>query len=423
MSTALPDQVRESLEFEKKNWAEGSVLESAFYSAPLEGADSPPGTLLRLDKYVETAEYLLPPSTALSRLIYQSLSLRGSLVPVSAFILWPYSPRPGNPVAAWAHGTSGFDANSGPSNHKNLWQHFLAPYQLALQGYVVVGTDYAGLGVKKDYKGESIVHEYLTPPAQANDVIYSVQAAQQAFPELSKRWVTIGHSQGGGAVWGVAQRAATMSLPGYLGGVPISPYTNMLAERDEVANIFAAMVIPSVSLNFPDFKPSSVLTPKGEERLRLIHETDAGVSTAVQLLTSGDANIKPNWKPNEHFGEFVKMTSNGAKPIKGPLLVLHGDADAVLLESVVDETVQKTADVNHEIAIDYYALADVTHVAALSASQWMWMDWIGDRFAGKEAEKGCRRFRLDGTRGSGAHQNDQNWYLEAATKPWHAPGP
>lgn len=168
MQPSLSNEVRESLEFEKSNLAQGSVLNNTFYDAPHEVAETPPGTLLRVEKDVNTAEYLLPPTTALSRFVYQSETLGGSKVPVSAFVLWPYSPRSqpdGYPVVAWAHGTSGFDANAAPSNHKNLWQHFLAPYQLALQGYVVVGTDYAGLGIKKYASGKTIIHEYLASPS------------------------------------------------------------------------------------------------------------------------------------------------------------------------------------------------------------------------------------------------------------------
>lgn len=126
----LPTDVGESLEFEKSNWAHGPVVNDPFYDTPQEALDSPPGTLLKLEKDTDTARYLLPPTAALSRFVYQSETLGGSKVPVSGYVLWPYSPRSqpdGYPVVAWAHGTSGFDANAAPSHHKNLLQHFFAP--------------------------------------------------------------------------------------------------------------------------------------------------------------------------------------------------------------------------------------------------------------------------------------------------------
>lgn len=425
MEASLPQKINESLEFEKSNLAEGSVLDNDFYTAPTNSAEAAPGTLLKVEKDVDTTKYFLPPTTAVSRFIYQSETLKGTKVPVSAFILWPYSPRSqpdGYPVVAWAHGTSGFDANAAPSNHKNLWQHFLAPYQLALQGYVVVGTDYAGLGVKKTASGEAITHEYLSPPSQAKDVIYSVQAAQEAFPELSKRFVAIGHSQGGGAVWSIAQIAAQKPIPGYLGGAAISPYTNLLNDHIGFSKILATNMIPALASNFPDFNLSDILTPEGSQRLETIHKIDGCISSAVALLSEVDT-LKTNWRENSHLQKYMALTSNGGKAIAEPLLIVHGKADPVLSESVVDEAIKKTAAQNPSAAIMYYALADVTHVAALPASQRLWVDFIADRFAGSEVEANYEKFEIECVRPATAHQSDQSWYLAPATKPYHAPGP
>ena len=423
----LPNGVAESLEFERRNWAEGSVLDDAFYEAPPETSDSPLGTILKIEKDTDTTKYLLPPTTAFSRFLYQSATLNGSKVPVSAYVLWPYSPRPqpdGYPVVAWAHGTSGFDADAAPSHHKNLWQHFLAPYQLVLHGYVVVATDYAGLGVGRYFSGKPIVHEYLTPPSQANDVIYSVRAAQTAFPELSKRFVVIGHSQGGGAAWSVAQRAATHAISGYIGAIAVSPYTNVLEEPNEFAEILAAAMCPGLASVIPEFKPGDLLTAKGERRLEMVHETSAGISSAGALLSGGDI-LKPNWRDNSNLREQLQRTGNGGKAIKGPLLITHGTSDPVLSVTVVEEAIRKTTErfPYAQSKIQYLSLPGVTHVSALAASQRVWMDWIADRFADHDVESDCNWSELARARPDSAHQTDQNWYLESATEPYHAPGP
>lgn len=415
----------ESLEFEKSNWANGSVVNDPFYDAPREALDSPPGTLLKIEKDTDTTKYLIPPTAALSRFVCQSETLRGSKVPVSGYVLWPYSPRSqpdGYPIVAWAHGTSGFDANAAPSHHKNLWQHFLAPYQIALQGYVVVATDYAGLGVKKYPSGQPIVHEYLTPPSQANDIIHSVTAARAAFPELSMNFVTIGHSQGGGAAWSVAQKAALTSIPGYLGAVAVSPYTSILEEHNESAEWLIAAMFPGLASAFPEFTPGDLLTAEGERQLDMVHQTSAGIASAFALL-SGAEILKPNWKQNRHFRHHQALTSNGGKAIKGPLLVAHGKTDPILSVEVVENAVKRTADLFPSSQIEYASLPNVTHVAALAASQRLWMDWIGDRFAGRAVESTCHSHELACARPDSSQQSDQNWYLESATQPYHAPGP
>ena len=421
----LPNGVREGLEFEKSNWAHGSVVDDAFYDSPQEALTSPPGTLLKLEKDTDTTKYLLPPTAALSRFVYQSETLRGLKVPVSACVLWPYSPRSqsdGYPVVAWAHGTSGFDANAAPSHHKNLWQHFLAPYQIALQGYVVVATDYAGLGVKKYPSGQTIVHEYLASPSQANDIVHSVTAARSAFPELSMDFVVIGHSQGGGAAWSVAQKAASTSIPGYLGAIAVSPYTNILEEENELSRLLTPTMCPGLASAFPEFNPGDMLTAEGEERLDTVHQTSAAISSAFALLSGADM-LKPNWKDNPHFRQYLALTSNGGKAIKGPLLITHGKSDPILRIAGVEKAVKRTAELFPSSQIEFVVLPNVTHVSALPASQRLWMDWIGDRFAGRAVEAACRSYELPYARPDTSQQRDPNWYLETATKPFHAPGP
>ena len=61
-----------------------------------------------------------------------------------------------------------------PQTIRTFSSTFLAPYQLVLQGYIVVTTDYAGLGVAKDTSGEPIMDEYLASPSQANDMVQEV---------------------------------------------------------------------------------------------------------------------------------------------------------------------------------------------------------------------------------------------------------
>ena len=426
----LPHDISEILEFEKLNWVHGSVIGDPFYDAPHELSDAPPGALLKVEKTTDTSKYTIPSSCALSRFIYQSETLTGSKVPVSAFILWPYTPRSspgeggGYPVVAWAHGTSGFDANAAPSHHKNLWQHFLAPYQIALQGYVVVGTDYAGLGVHKHpSSGKAIVHEYIASPAQANDVVHSVTAARAAFPELSTNFVVIGHSQGGGAAWAVAQKAASTAIPGYLGAVGVSPYTNILDLDNEVTKFLPAAMSRGLAAAFPDFDPEDMLTAEGQKRLDTINRLGMGTNSAFAYLSSADV-LKPEWRDNGHVKRYMRLTSNGGKAIKGPLLITHGKADPLLNLDVVENAVKKTADSFPSSRIELVLLPGVTHVSALSASQRVWMDWIGERFAGRAVEDGFRGGGdVECARPEESRLANPNWYVEVAAKPFQAPGP
>ena len=172
-------------DFEQSYKISPSVSDDPFYTAPANSSDAAAGTLLKVEKETNTSLYTLPPSLSLSRFMYQSKTSNGTAVPVSAFILWPYAARPhpgGIPIIAWAHGTSGSAPECAPSNIQNLWYQFQGLYELAIHGYAVVATDYAGLGVAEDASGKAIVHEYINGPAQANDLFHSVPAARITFP-------------------------------------------------------------------------------------------------------------------------------------------------------------------------------------------------------------------------------------------------
>ncbi|KAG7007488.1 hypothetical protein G7Y79_00009g025970 [Physcia stellaris] len=419
----LPPLLQDTIQFETENWANGSVIEDPFYKTSPDDANIEPGNALKVEHETDTTRYHLPPATAISRFVYQSEDYRGSRVPVSAMMLWPYSPKTledGYPIVAWAHGTSGTTPDSAPSNHKSVWQHFLAPYQLVSNGYVVVATDYAGLGVHRMPSGDFITHEYLASPSHANDVVYAVQAAQSIFSELSKRFLVLGHSQGGGAAWATAHRQAIKPVAGYLGAVAVSPVTTIVDQPEPFRSILALATCPGLASISNEFMINDVLTELGLQRLEFIEATGVGVAAALFMLR--DENLlDPDWDQDIHLQKFHEEISNGGKEIAGPLLVIHGESDDRLSPAATARAVDKTAVDFPSSQLEYVSVPDVTHVPALQASQRLWMEWIADRFAGREAKQGVQRTVLERARGAGAYQKEQNWYVEAATQFYHAP--
>lgn len=137
------------------------------------------------------------------------------------------------------------------------------------------------------------MHEYLASPSQGNDIVHSVHAARVAFPELSKDFVVVGHSQGGGAAWAVAQRAASSPIPGYLGAIAISPYTNFLNEESVFGHRVAATVCRGIVSSFPDFDPQDILTLEGDKRISVMSQTGAGVAAAIAIVHKADL-VKPD---------------------------------------------------------------------------------------------------------------------------------
>ena len=117
LKPTVPALTSAALAFEESRYTRGTVPADPFYSVSEDSAEATAGTLLKVEENADTSSYVLPPATAMSRIMFQSKTLLGSLKPVSAYILWPYTPRTvadGDPVVAWAHGTSGIAADCAP---------------------------------------------------------------------------------------------------------------------------------------------------------------------------------------------------------------------------------------------------------------------------------------------------------------------
>jgi len=96
---------------------------------------------------------------------------------------------------------------------KSLFYNWEGLYEYVMLGYAVVATDYAGLGTGGR-------HAYLDMSSNTTDVINSIPAAHAAVPDLSKKWLVIGHSQGGLSSLGVAQLEGSVKNPNFLVVVP-----------------------------------------------------------------------------------------------------------------------------------------------------------------------------------------------------------
>ena len=84
-----------------------------------------------------------------TRLLYHSTDPDGEPIAVSGIAITPPGepPSDGWPVVAWAHGTTGIASRCAPSLESGAGAHLIpALTELTDGGYVVVATDYPGLG-------------------------------------------------------------------------------------------------------------------------------------------------------------------------------------------------------------------------------------------------------------------------------------
>ncbi|KZL88151.1 lipase (alpha beta-hydrolase fold family protein) [Colletotrichum incanum] len=191
---------------------------------------SVPGDLLKLAP-LDPELLDVRAGTTVYRIQYVSRDIDGFSVPVTGFVALPVHPPKNNtyPLTAFAHGTVGAFRGCAPSSGPSLFDY--NSWKLLIdRGFAVVATDYVGLG------NNYTEHRYCTFPAHANDVYYSVIAARKVFGSvLSNEWMSVGHSQGGGAVWKLAETDLVRQSDGgkYLGTVSISPGIRLLDTAQE----------------------------------------------------------------------------------------------------------------------------------------------------------------------------------------------
>lgn len=146
-----------------------------------------PGTIIR----VWPLEGGGPGDSDAFRFLYRSTGLKGESIPVSGaiFILSGPAPAGGRNVIAWAHPTSGVMPACAPSLYPTVVGLIWNLPDMLSEGYVVVATDYPGLGTEG-------IHPYLIGESEGRAVLDSVRAAQKLARGTSHRFAVWGHSQG-----------------------------------------------------------------------------------------------------------------------------------------------------------------------------------------------------------------------------------
>ncbi|SEL64269.1 lipase family protein [Rhodococcus maanshanensis] len=231
-----------------------------------------PGTVVA-DKALPVAAEIGGAATGSRQLTYWTEGPTGAPALSTGAVYLPKGTAPagGWPVVSWAHGTNGVGDDCAPSHGfdvTSLTRDYVSAW--LTQGYAVVASDFVGLGTEG-------VHAYLHGRSEGRAVIDMVRAARKVTPELSPRWVAVGHSQGGHAAM-FAAHEATRYAPelDYRGAVATGTPANLellfplggpgfpnLGLNGLTA--FAGYVIAGLQVARPDLPIDEYLTPRGRE--------------------------------------------------------------------------------------------------------------------------------------------------------------
>lgn len=377
----LPKSIDDAVRME----SDDALPRTDFYDTP-SLASSKPGDLLRQEP---GTGYGLPQGATAVRILYHSLSADGKDVATSGVVLIPAGTPPagGWPVIAWAHGTSGVARQCAPSLQKDMEYGEEGLMPMVRAGFAVVATDYHGLGTQGP-------HEYVNKTAQGHDVIFSIPAARTAVPSIGRRWVVVGHSQGGLAAWSVAEMQTRLRDPNYLGAVSVAGAGDLrsilaaMGKPGSAASYYLGYMAYAIHARTPSFQPTDMLT--GEALKRYSDLTTKGCwnyAYAAFIHAPVGPALKPGWDQAPAAVRFFEENELARAAVRGPLLVIAGEADETVPYTALRATAKQAC--RNGSALTFRSYPGLDHDPTMDKSTPYQLAWIRDRFAGKPNVSNC----------------------------------
>lgn len=371
---------------------------AGFYTAPDPLPDAAPGALIRHEPLTEGVD--LPGGSA-HRILYLTETADGTLRVSGGQVFIPDGTPPpgGRPVISWAHPTTGMGDACAPSRttHPTGLLEWL-PAMMDL-GWVVVATDYSGLGTEG-------TQAYLIAAAEVHDVVNAVRAAGQ-FPRAgaSSTYGVFGHSQGGhAALWAATlapQYAPELNLVGVAGAAPAAPLTGLVADvwDTELAWVIGAEVMVSYPAHYEGLDPADVLTSAALGAYENLAEdclTAAGLEAKIrqefgQRFFASNPLDNPAWK--------AAIADQDAPPAPPdiPVLVTQSVNDGVVYSEPIAAMTSEWCDAGSTITTVWLGPLRgtqgtpnlLTHMVEGAVGGSVATTWFEDRFAGEPASNSC----------------------------------
>jgi alpha-beta hydrolase superfamily lysophospholipase len=341
----------------------------AFYTPPESLPDGPPGTIVRSQELLGTAY-----ATRAWRILYLSTDLNGDPVLVSGVVIAPLGPAPagGRTVLSWGHPTTGTAAACGPSRSFDPASSVEGLRMLLSRDYVVVYTDYAGMGVPGP-------DSYLVGATEGNNVLDAVRAAQHIEAAGAGDDVVLwGHSQGGQAVLFAAERAPQyapeLDIRAVAVAAPAADLTRLLdADIDDISGVtigsYAFAAFTQVYRDVPGVTLDAILTPAAQKvngrmnDLCLLSHTKE-LHEIGQPLVGDFVRVDPT--TTEPWSRLLAENSAGSVPFDAPLFVAQGLADTLIEHTETEQFVEHERSMGMDVTYHPVAVADHGTIAYLS---------------------------------------------------------
>lgn len=326
------------------------------------------------------------------RILYRTQKSDGSITFASGMIFLPLSssnqPRH---IVAWAHGTIGMGDSCAPSRLSDPTANIEWVNQMLQNGWVVVATDYAGLGTAG-------TEGYLIGADEAYDVINSVRAAKQLTGSMTDNQYSVwGHSQGGHSALFTAHYSTTyapeLKLVGTVASAPAAELPILFDEQYKTA--VGWVIGPEVLVAWPSvynqLQPSDIATKPALKNYQKIAEQCIVQSSIGGILRNKlDQSFFSTSIQNVPAWNFVAASQTA--PILSsslPLMIAQSESDQVVLPNTTATYIQKACQNNSNLTSLW--ISSVGHIQTAQVIAPDVINWISDRFANKPTSPTCNQ--------------------------------
>lgn len=352
----------------------GTVEE--FYVVPDPLPPGEPGSLIRVQD-VGSAD-----GAVTKRIMYHSRDADGRDRAVTGIVTYPDAPAPpdGWPVLATANGTVGQSSRCALS--RNGWP--ASTYGVTGVG---VATDYIGLGPV----GE--VHPYLSRPSEAHSVIDAVRAVRHLpDAQAGRRWLVVGHSQGGHAAIATNELAATygpeLHLLGTVAQAPGAVFDKTYGPIDElVAHVITFMMFQGAATEHPEIVLDDYLGPGAAGATHAVRTGCLPEIIGAVLTVPRDQLYANDPALTEPARSILLGNDVGFVAAPSPLLVQVGTADGTVVIDRARDLFDRLCQTGQVTEYTEYVGAD--HGSVIGRAEPEARAWIAERFAGQPEASDC----------------------------------